>query len=291
MVELNQPSEATSMSATTRVLRRARRRAGTATALALTVMIAGLVVNGLAPRALGLPVAVAPTLAACAALAFYGARPPQAPASDLGSVRTASLHARSARTVVAPRTAALGLALTVGYAALVVLCGITASADDSGRDRQIAFSSGDLGSTAGPYPGWWYGLPMLVSTLLLAVIAVVVAQRISSTPALPDATDHGADSVWRLLTSRMVLGIALACLALQCGGTSLVAGSAMVRAALPGTAAGWVVLGWGLVIAGLILVGFGVVGLLRQVATALRADGAQPDAAGTTDPVVAAAAP
>lgn len=269
-----------SSAAMSTVLRLARRRAAASAALALAVMIGGLAWSSAAPSALGLPLALAPAFAACVALAFYGTHPPRAGTTDLGTVRTASLHVRSARTVIPPRTVALGLTLAGGYVGLVVLCGVTASRDESGRGRQIAFTAGDVAAAAGPYPGWWYGLPMLASAVALLGTAVLVAQRISATPAIPGAADQPADSAWRNASSRMVFGIALCCLCVQFGGTAFIAGESMARAALPGTAAGWTILAWTLILAGLVLVGCGVVGLLQRLARSLPSGTSRPD--GTT---------
>ncbi|MCE1177710.1 MAG: hypothetical protein LWW86_01560 [Micrococcales bacterium] len=133
--------------------------------------------------------AVAPLLAALVAVAAVAAVDLTWPHQQ-GSVRSARLGSRAVRPPRALwRLAGLGTALT---GALVVVGGLTADAD--GRSLTIRTPMSSAGTS--PYPGWHYGLPILLALLLLLAGAWLAARVIESRPAQPGA-DPAVDAALR----------------------------------------------------------------------------------------------
>ncbi|XVX19764.1 hypothetical protein ACQP1U_15925 [Actinomycetota bacterium] len=133
--------------------------------------------------------AVTPLLAALVAVAVVAAIDLTWPRQQ-GAVRSARLGSRAVRP---PRAlwvlAGLGTVLTT---ALVVLGGLTADAD--GRSLTIRTPMSAAGTS--PYPGWHYGLPILLALTLLLAGAWLAARVIESRPAQQGA-DPSVDAAVR----------------------------------------------------------------------------------------------
>lgn len=232
-------------------LRAARRRSLVAIGVALTLLTIGLASLPLVPSWLGAGAAIAPSLAGAAGLAVYAATPPPQD-EGVSARRTASLQRRTPWTVAAPAgLSILGTALAL-HAALLVFTGATSSGDERGLRRAIAFSSGGHSSMATPYPGWFYAIPMLVATALLAIATWAALRRIATTASLPGDGLELLDRVWRARTSRIIVGLATAAACFQLGTTSLLARATMGNALLPSsTPPAWHVLSFTLTALGL----------------------------------------
>ncbi|SJM46827.1 hypothetical protein CZ771_01325 [Actinomycetales bacterium JB111] len=208
----------------TTVLASARRRSLTAIGVAVVIVLVGVFSASFAPQWLGVGAALAPSVAGAAGLLLYAAMPPRAPAGTTAH-RSASLRRRTAWNVAPTRSlVTLGVVLTL-QVALLVGAGITAADDELGRPRAFSLTDGVVTSTSSPYPGWFYALPLLVGTALLALAIWVARRRIASTASLPGAGLEDLDAVWRERSAQVVVGLATAAVSFQLGGTALFAGT------------------------------------------------------------------
>ena len=210
-------------------LRAARRRGGLCVAAAAVLLVVGAVVGTTVPGLLGLPLAVAPGLAAVAALLGFAALPPGTARSE-GPV-SASLTPRTAWSYGSRAAFVLPGAVAVVTLGFLTWAAVVAAPDEQGRGRAFALSAPDVGSSAGPFPGGYYGAPLAVVTVLLAVAAYVALRRVATTPALPRPDQADADRRWRTGSSRLVLHLAGAALLGQLGAIVSFAGLAMHNAA------------------------------------------------------------
>lgn len=154
----------------------------------------------------GLIALLSPVLAASAGMLVIAAVPPLRSAAS--ARRSASLHPRRPLGLLRRRDRSLLFASTLGAAALVLLAGAFSSPDEFGRYRQLSMSTAGGHSSAGPYPGWFYGLPALALTLLLLASALLALRRIARAPAPTDSREHAADLDQRGALSRFVARLA-----------------------------------------------------------------------------------
>jgi hypothetical protein len=241
-----------------RLLRAARRR------VVLAVLFSGLVILTLVAAAcflrpsLGLPLALAPALAVSAGLLLYSATPPHVEVVDSGAGRQASLTPRTPLSFVSPLGAAFLAVAVILQTLFLVFSGVTSSPDDSGRHRLIAFETADAASASSPYAGWFYGVPLLLATIVLLGATFLALWRVSSTPALPHRGLANVDAGWRRATGRIILAISGSALLVQFGASALQSGLAMRSAYLDGVASGWDT-------AGLILTMFGLAMMVGSI--------------------------
>jgi len=212
-------------------VRSAKRRFIVAAGFTAVILLAGFVTTIALPSALGLPLAVAPSVAGAAGLLLYAITPPPVSSVAERDVRVASLAPRRAWSFVS-RRALTGLAvLLVATCVLLILTGITSSPDDAGRSRAITFADDAFMSSATPYPGWFYAVPLLVALVCLAVAALLALRRIAITPSLPGPGLERQDRAWRVASTRVVVDLVVASLTLQLGGVAVFAGNAIHNAA------------------------------------------------------------
>lgn len=171
--------------------------------------------------------------------------------------RTASLAPRRVADYV-PRPLATAVAgITALHLATLALTTTTASTDDMGRaGRQIAAQCGDTGSGAGPYPGSFYAVPLI---LLLLVIGLVGAAALTAVVRRPRgfAPDDVGDDELRYRSTTRVLGAAGAAVAASHVGIAFFAGTAMLR--MDCQSAWMLPVGWALmasILAALLLLGW-----------------------------------
>jgi hypothetical protein len=105
--------------------------------------------------------------------------------------------------------------------AVLVACGI---ASDEGRAITRSFPQGS--ATSGPFPGWYFGLPLIAAVVVVLVAAEGVLRLVATRP-----TVAGADPAWdlalrRLSAHRLLRGTQLV-LAWTAAGVLLVAGAAL----------------------------------------------------------------
>lgn len=167
------------------------------------------------PRAYG----VAPALAGIAFVLAIALGEVTWP-TPAGRVRTAEL---GQSRPPAPRRLALGLAAAFAAVATLVIAGGRTAATD-GRSVEVHWTHGAAG--AGPYPGWYYGLPIAVGLAVLGVATWWSLRRIDARAALGEQLRED-DWAARTAAKTRTLRGALAAVLLTFGGTALVMGGAL----------------------------------------------------------------
>lgn len=219
----------------TPVIVAARRRAFIAVAFAVVVFLAGVAAGVTMPGLLGMPVAVAPLVASACGLLLYSATPPRSVVVPDDQPRTAGLARRSWLSVIPEGWKHASIEITVTFVALLIFFGVTAHTDDQGLSRSIRFEAEGQMSTATPYPGWFYGVPVLISLFVLTVATVVALQRIGAAAALPHPDDADADARWRTGSASVVLSLATGAVLFTQGGIATMAGLTMNNAVIAGS--------------------------------------------------------
>lgn len=209
---------------------RTRTRTLTAIATGVLVFVAFVWLNEATPQAYGLPLLLAPGIAAATGLVAFGAFPP---------VR---IHTETSRrqALLAPRRPwsygpgwAYLLPLTAATAtiAFTVIAGVTSTRSQDGEYRAIRVFDGTSHTTASPYPGWYYGVPLLGMTVFLAAATMFALWRISSAPAPGTGTLAEADRMLRTASARVVMKLSSGALFAYFGGVLFFAGQATRNAA------------------------------------------------------------
>jgi len=206
--------------------RAARRHAIATTAVAsavglLAAVVASVVAATSTGLAIGLWTGLVPALAGLAFVGVHAAGEATWP-RQAGQVRRASLQRRTAADV-APRL--LRTAATTWAASLVVaLIAFGLLADESGRAFRVTFA--DSSSTAGPFPGWFYGVPLLAATAVVALVTWGALHLVAARAAVADAAPHW-DLALRRLSAHRILRGTQGVLGLTLAGVLGVAGNAL----------------------------------------------------------------
>jgi hypothetical protein len=269
------PPQALLVEPVVRALRQARTRALVGVGVATLALVAGLAVDATRPELVGLPIALTPGLAAVVGLlvaTWLPSRPAAVPGAGAvpgASVVSAPLTPRTA-TSFGTRTAfAVPAGVAVVYLGFLAWAAAVAAPDEAGRLREFTVVGPGWSSSAGPFPGSYYGLPLAVVTVLLAATTLLALRRVALTPVLPVPGLDGVDRHWRVVSTRIIVRISTAALLGYVGGSLFFAGHA-IR-----SAAGSVVAGDpgrpGTAVAGAVLLGCGVMALVAGVAVALLA--------------------
>ena len=161
----------------------------------------------------------------------------------------------------------------------LVVCGL--AADDDGRGLSYTYPDGVAG--AGPFPGWFYGVPLLVAVVVVLAATEGVLRLVARRPAVMDA-DPEWDLALRRLSAHRVLRGAQLVLGWTTAGVLVFAGNA--AATLGRTEGASVPPGTGYTVVGLIGVLLALVIGLGCVVVALK-----PGRPATSRPRPLAAAP
>lgn len=242
---------------TARVLAAARRHERLVSVVAAAVTVAALATLPLVlPRLTtstttpGVLVGVAPVAGGLLHLALRAAGELTWP-RPRGSVRNAPLARRTARALGGARLTALVTTTVLGTAA-VVTWGLTAA--DDGRSVARTPFVDDLGGVvtgaSGPYPGWPYGAPLLVTLALLLVATLGVLRLVARRPPVADLPAADDDALRRTSAAR-VLGGSQLCGAAGLAGYALVAAVSLRSAEHGAAAAVCALLGAGLLVGSL----------------------------------------
>ncbi len=135
---------------------------------------------------------------------------------------------------------------------LVVALVITGLTAVEGRRFRISADAGLTERTAGPYPGWDFGIPLLVATVVLVACAEGTLRLVARRPAVVDA-DPAYDAASRRLSAHRVLRGAQLVLGWMLAGVLVAAGGAIVNAQEMAVGAPLVALGYVLAVAVLCL--------------------------------------
>lgn len=199
---------------------------------------------GAGPSAPGVVAALAPAIAALLFLAVHAVGERTWP-RPTGRVRRATLVRREPSVTLTWLRWATG-----AWAVLLVVTLVGFGVSATGGRRLRTVSPDGLVQEAGPYPGWFYGGPVLAAVALVLLATWAVLRLIARRPAVLDADPEHDAASRRLSAHRVLRGVQLA-LAVTLAGVSWFAGIVLAHVDRP--------LGLGLV--GLALV-VGVLGLV-----------------------------
>lgn len=197
-----------------------------------------------------------------------------------GEVRSAPL---ARRTIWSLGGARLRIVLVTAAALAVALVVFGATADPTGRafaTNPVTLPDGSVVSGAsGPYPGWPYGLPMLLGLALAVAATFVALGSITRRPPLHGVPARHDDAV-RATSAARLLGAVQLCLGVGLGGALAVGGAAiqsrgqnLLLDELP--THGLVAVGGGVALLGIaVVVASGIAGLLAAWPRAARHAGA-----------------
>ena len=179
---------------------------------------------------LGLLQALGGAVAAILACAVFVASPLAAWPSSTG-VRTAELVPRGGGSF-GPRWG-FTLPLVSGgiLVSFLVLTGLASSRDDFGLFRAFTIAYGNGSSTSSPYPGWFYGVPIIGATLVLGVVVLLALRRIALAPRPASPIFFDADDAARRTLTRFVMLLSSSALLLYFGAVAALAGQITSNAA------------------------------------------------------------
>ncbi|CAN5389321.1 hypothetical protein BH11ACT1_BH11ACT1_09970 [soil metagenome] len=205
----------------------ARRHARGIDALAWVGLVAALVgIQTLTPAltsglGTGVLIGLTPTLAGATFLAVQSLGELTWPRPS-GSVRRAPLTPRTVRTIAPVGLRRLTWAWAGGLALTLVACGL---APGNGRTIERVWDASSS-SAAGPFPGWFFGAPLLAATAAVVVATETVLRLVARRPVVVD-TAPADDLALRTLSSLRVLRGTGLVLAWTLAGVLIVAGSAL----------------------------------------------------------------
>ena len=138
-----------------------------------------------------------------------------------GTVRRAALMRRTVRDVAPRRLVAATVAWAGTLVVTAVACGVVA---EDGRQVTRVLPDGSAG--AGPFPGWFFGIPLLVAAALVLAATYGVLRLVAGRAAVVDAAPEWDLGLRRLSGHRAMRGAQLV-LGLTAGAVLLVAGTAL----------------------------------------------------------------
>jgi hypothetical protein len=208
---------------------RVRARSGIAILAATVVAIVGVAAtSGSGVTGAGRALAVMPLLAVGAAiLVFVVAPTPEF--LEPRARRSAELSRRHPRNFVPTRTLLMPVIAAIVLTAALVVFWRVAEADGQTISHSFGVTLPDDGmvsSTSGPFPGYYYGIPVLIALGLLCGLAALAFARIAAAPRPTDESLRAADDATRTLSIRAVSAAVTSAVVFTLGAVLLVAGSA-----------------------------------------------------------------
>ncbi len=155
-------------------------------------------------------------------------------ALDLGLAASAGLlmfSALPAARLPRYRRAKAGGVVALTSIALLLATGLASSTEDRGSHRVLAVSGPDRIVEA-RFPGWLYGVPLMLAAVVPAASTYAALHRISSAPASPDPRTSVLDRRWRAISSRTAWRFGTGALLCYFGGGRTTGGG---RRRAPGT--------------------------------------------------------
>ena len=211
------------------------------------------------PYSYGLPFLLAPAFFAIGTVVALTVIGVPAPARD--APREVDLVARGPLRLgprwsyVAPAAAALAAI------AFAIVAGLTSSPTQDGHWRGFTLLVANGSSTSSPYPGWYYGIPLMIVTALLLAATCAALVRFSSAPLRGTPGDREFAILVRRRLTRFVLLAATGSILVYLGSALTVAGMAVSTASAPNLAdagdGALQILGGALFIGGMLFAVFG----------------------------------
>lgn len=189
----------------------------------------------------GLPYAVAGGVGALVGLFVMNVWPRTRWPSDERMARVAEVTPRGVSSFGKQWLFVLPLGAAVALMMSLILTGIYSSTDENGLYRiyerrslsgwgvengQIVDLQYNMSST-GPFPGWYYGVPLIICTLLFIAAVYWSLRRTALAPRPTDANLFAVDTALRTLRTRFVMATSSAALGLQIAGVGVTTGIAL----------------------------------------------------------------
>lgn len=202
-----------------RALHGARRRSGIAAALGGIVLI----VLVLIPYPAGwqrVGILVAPLLAVAVGLAAFAGLPVRADQrQDQRQDQDAEVvgsQPGKAFAFVSPGYAGVLVGAFLALAAVIAIMGAAGGADNAGQwGRGLRLQRAGLSATVDNFPGWYFGLPVLIAAAVLAAACAASLRRVGVTPSLPGHGLSAASRRWSVGSARVLVLITLSALFLE----------------------------------------------------------------------------
>jgi ABC-type transport system involved in multi-copper enzyme maturation permease subunit len=208
---------------------RVRARNGVAILAATTIAVIGVGTSaGSSVTGAGRVLGITPMVAIGAAiLVFVIAPTPEF--LEQRALRTAELRRRVPRDFVSRRTLAMP-AVAAGVLA-VALVGFWLAADPTGQSIShtsdvVLPDGGTTSSTSSPYPGFYYGVPLLLALIGVSAVTAAAIARIAAAPRPTDPSLRAADDATRTLAIRAVTAAATSAMVFTLGGVLYIAAAA-----------------------------------------------------------------
>jgi len=207
-----------------------RVRAFVSVSMGFLIFVALWTMNQYVPESYGLPLMLAPGTAAVIGLVTFALFPPVTVESPTKR-RQASLVPRRPWSYgprwayVLPTVAAAGVVL------FAILAGLSSRPSQDGNYRAIGFELDGTFSESSPFPGWYYGIPLIAMTLCLLAATLLALSRISAAPRPALESFGEADRLLRVFSARIVMKLSSGALFSYFGGVLLFAGTTTSSAA------------------------------------------------------------
>ncbi|NYJ17475.1 hypothetical protein [Nesterenkonia sandarakina] len=214
----------------------------------LTALAAGVCATALTwqvgawwPQGYGLAYAVSASVGALTGLVAFNVYPRRTWNSAPGTRTHAELVPRGPGSFARQWVFALPLATAFTLILGLVLAGLHSSTDENGlhrlyqrrelsgwgvEDGQIVDVQYGL-SSSGPFPGWYYGVPVLVGTVLLIIVVYWSLRRIAAAPRPTSPALYDADTALRSRRTVFVMATSSAALAFQVAGLLAIGGTVL----------------------------------------------------------------
>ncbi|RYV51070.1 hypothetical protein [Pengzhenrongella frigida] len=215
----------------------ARRHAGAVNVLALICLFAsmavglGVLTGSSADGRQGIYLGLVPAAAGLAFAAVQGLGELTWPRPS-GTIRRAPLTRRTTSDVAPGRLRRATWCWSALTAVTLVACG---AASDDGRGITRTFTDGSAG--AGPFPGWFYGVPLLLATTAVLLASETVLGLVARRPAVMDAAPEWDLGLRRTSSRRLLRGVQLV-LGWTAAGVLFIAGAAVHSVGVGGSANG-----------------------------------------------------
>jgi hypothetical protein len=214
----------------------------------LIALLVGVVVTGLTgqagtwwPEGYGLAYALATSTGALAGLIAYNLYPRAGWESPAGERAHAELTPRRPTSFAKQWVFILPLATALTLILGLVLTGLYSSTDENGlhrvyqrrglsgwgiEDGQVIDVQYNLSSN-GPFPGWYYGVPVIISAVLLIVVVYLSLRRIAAVARPTSPALFDADTALRSLQTVFVMAASSGALAFQVAGLLAITGTVL----------------------------------------------------------------
>ena len=193
------------------------------------------------PQSYGLPYALAGSVGALAGLSAYNLYRRTVWDSPLGERTHAELTHRRPASFARQWVFALPLATALTLILGLVLTGLYSSADENGlhriyqrrglsgwgiEDGRVVDVQYNLSST-GPFPGWYYGVPVIISTVLLIIVVYWSLLSIAAAARPTSPSRFHVDTTLRSLRTVFIMATSSAALAFQVAGLLAITGNVL----------------------------------------------------------------